>query len=45
MIRYLSMREKVRDKGRLKHILAAIDKIEEYTDGMSKQKLATYFSS
>lgn len=35
------MREKVRDKGRLKHILAAIDKIEEYTDGMSKQKLAT----
>lgn len=45
MIKYLSMRGKVRDKGRLKHILAAIDKIEEYTDGMSKQKLATYFSS
>lgn len=33
------MREPVRDKGRLEHILQAIDKIEEYTFGMSKEEL------
>ena len=34
------MREKVRDKGRLEHILQAIGKIEEYTYGMTKQQMA-----
>ena len=37
--RYLFMREPIRDKSRLEHILQAITKIEEYTKGMTKQQL------
>ena len=33
------MREPIRDKSRLEHILQAIAKIEEYTKGMTKQQL------
>lgn len=33
------MREPIRDKSRLEHILQAITKIEEYTKGMTKQQL------
>ena len=33
------MREPIRDKSRLEHILQAIEKIEEYTKGMTKQQL------
>lgn len=33
------MRETIRDKGRLEHILQAIAKIEEYTNGMTKEHL------
>lgn len=33
------MREPIRDKSRLTHILQAISKVEEYTKGMTKQQL------
>lgn len=33
------MREPVRDKGRLEHIIQAIEKIEQYTDGLTKEQL------
>lgn len=33
------MREPIRDKSRLMHILQAISKVEEYTKGMTKQQL------
>lgn len=33
------MREKIKDKIRLEHILQAIAKIEEYTNGKTKQQL------
>ena len=33
------MREQIRDKGRLQHILTAITKVEEYTTGMTKEQL------
>ena len=33
------MREPIRDKSRLEHILQAITKIEEYTKGMTKQQI------
>lgn len=34
------MREPIRDKARLEHILQAIEKIEEYTRGLTKEKLS-----
>lgn len=33
------MREQVRDKGRLQHILSAIINIEEYTQGITQESL------
>lgn len=33
------MREPIRNKSRLMHILQAISKVEEYTKGMTKQQL------
>ena len=33
------MREPIRDKGRLEHILEAISKAQEYTEGISKEQL------
>lgn len=33
------MREKIKDKIRLEHILQAVAKIEEYTNGKTKQQL------
>ena len=33
------MREPIRDKGRLEHILGAINKAQEYTNGISKEQL------
>ena len=33
------MREQIRDKGRLEHILSAISHIENYTTGISKETL------
>ena len=35
------MREPVRDKGRLIHVLNAIDEILEYTEGVSYEQLCT----
>lgn len=35
------MRDPERDPGRLEHILMAIDKIEEYTDGISYDQLTS----
>lgn len=34
------MREPIRDKSRLEHILQAILKVEEYTKGMTKEQLS-----
>jgi uncharacterized protein with HEPN domain len=31
------MREKIRDKGRLEHILEAIDNLFEFTEGVSRE--------
>lgn len=35
------MREQVRDKGRLEHMLQAIQNIMDYTQGMTQEQLAT----
>ena len=35
------MRDPERDSGRMEHILMAIDKIEEYTDGISYDQLTS----
>lgn len=33
------MREEIKDPGRLEHMLAAIDKVQEYTNGIDKESL------
>ena len=33
------MRETAKDKGRLQHILSSIERVQEFTKGMSKEEL------
>ena len=33
------MREPIKDKGRLEHIITAINNVQEYTDGVSHDEL------
>ena len=35
------MREPLRDRGRLEHILDAIDRVEEFTSGRTKEQLVS----
>ncbi len=35
------MRESIKDKGRLQHILSAIDSVEQYTYGVGMEQMAT----